>query len=88
MKYQNAGDVLPPELLREVRRYIPWGMLYIPCDDEQPRQWGKNSGTRAYYRERNGKIRDAWKCGASVAELAQTYLLSEKTIRRIVYTQT
>lgn len=30
MKYENAANILPPELLEEVRKYFPGGLLWIP----------------------------------------------------------
>lgn len=85
MKYQNAGDLLPPELLREVRKYVPSGLMYVPRDSEVPRPWGARNGTRSYYAIRNADICAAHAEGADLAELAEKYGLSEKTIRRILY---
>jgi len=30
MKYENATNILPPELLEEVRKYFPGGLLWVP----------------------------------------------------------
>jgi len=30
MKYENAANILPPELLEEVRKYFPSGLLWVP----------------------------------------------------------
>jgi len=30
MKYENAANILPPELLEEVRKYFPGGLLWVP----------------------------------------------------------
>ena len=35
MKYQNAGEILPPELLQMVQDYIQGGYLYVPKRDEK-----------------------------------------------------
>ena len=85
MQYQNAGELLPPQLLNEVRKYVPSGLLYVPRDREQPRPWGAHSGTRGYYEARNAEIRLSYEAGASVDELAESFGLSDKTIRRILY---
>jgi len=34
MKYENAANILPPELLEEVRKYFPGGMLWVPKKDD------------------------------------------------------
>ncbi|MFH1538203.1 MAG: helix-turn-helix domain-containing protein [bacterium] len=37
MKYENAADILPQELLEEIRRYFPDGLLWIPkTNDSRP----------------------------------------------------
>ncbi len=35
MKYINAMNVFPHELLVEIRKYIPEGFLYIPGIDKR-----------------------------------------------------
>ncbi len=30
MNYRNAAEILPEELINEIRRYYPGGMLWIP----------------------------------------------------------
>ena len=30
MKYKNAADILPEQLLEEVRKYFPGGLLWVP----------------------------------------------------------
>lgn len=40
MKYINAADVLPGELVAEISKYVNGELLYIPSlKDKQ--QWGK-----------------------------------------------
>ena len=46
MKYINAKELLPRELVEELQRYIQGGYLYIPANDEQRRCWGELSGCR------------------------------------------
>ncbi|MEW6202563.1 MAG: hypothetical protein AB1546_11335 [bacterium] len=37
MKYKNAADILPEQLLEEIRRYFPGGLLWIPkTNDSRP----------------------------------------------------
>ena len=56
MKYRNATDIFPDELLREIQKYSAGELIYIPQDRER-KQWGSNSGARSYYTERNAQIR-------------------------------
>ena len=54
MKYLNAADVLPEELLEQVSKYAGGKVLYVPIMDEK-RPWGEMSGSRQYFQERNQK---------------------------------
>jgi len=84
MKYQNAAEVLPEALLRELQRYAPGRVLYIPVPGKR-RQWGESSGARVFYRQRNEEIRERHRSGAPVEQLEEEYGLSYETIRKIVY---
>ena len=35
MKYKNANEILPPELIEEIQRYIQGESIYIPKKDKQ-----------------------------------------------------
>lgn len=35
MKYENAGEVLPEELLKEIQKYAAGKLLYIPKGEEK-----------------------------------------------------
>ena len=86
MKYKNASEILPEELLREVQKYASGELLYIPKAEGVRNAWGAGSGARAYYAARNEEIRYRhWKDRLSAAELAREYGLSEESIRRILY---
>ena len=41
MKYKNAVDILPQELLEEIRRYFPGGLLWIPRSNDSRRERDK-----------------------------------------------
>ena len=84
MKYQNAADLLPAELLREVQAYTDGKLLYIPKSAPKER-WGTASGSRSYYLERNQEIREQHRHGTSISVLAKRYHLSVSTIKKIVY---
>lgn len=83
MKYINAADVLPEELVAEISKYVNGELLYVPSlKDKQ--QWGEASGSRKYYEDRNGKIREQYRKGDSIKQLADDFGLSYETIRKIV----
>ena len=84
MKYRNASEILPDELLREIQKYTSGEAIYIPQIAER-QKWGEGSGSRRYYEERNKKIRDSYQSGVSVDELVLTYNLSTESIRKIIY---
>ncbi|MBE6024806.1 MAG: hypothetical protein E7231_16780 [Cellulosilyticum sp.] len=83
MNYKNALHVLPDELLKEVQKYAAGENLYIPRVDER-KKWGEGSGARAYYKERNEKIRSAYEKGKKQDEIADDFGLSLDSIRRIL----
>lgn len=85
MKYVKAQTVLPDSLLTEIQKYIQGQYLYIPIEQENRKVWGQNTGTRAYISERNKSIRLKHSTGASVADLAEEFMLSVDSIKKIVY---
>ena len=46
MKYRNANDILPEQLVKELQKYMQAGYIYIPAKAEQHRSWGELSGYR------------------------------------------
>ena len=84
MAYRNAADVLPAELIEEIRKYMDGGLLYIPSGTDK-REWGLLSGAKEKYDRRNREIRERFRGRESVEELARQYFLSPESIRKIVY---
>lgn len=84
MNYQNAAEVLPSELLREIQIYIQGGLLYIP-DTAPKKKWGSKNGAKSYYEERNVRIRRAFEKKVTIKELSSQYGLAEGTIKKIIY---
>lgn len=84
MKYKNATDILPDELLREVQKYVAGEALYIPSDKER-KKWGDGSGARKFFKQRNEEIRNKFSNKVSIDKLAEEYCLSTETVRKIVY---
>jgi len=86
MKYKNASDVLPENLLKEVQKYAAGETLYFPKDKER-KKWGEATGSRAFFQERNAEIRTKYLKKMSIEHLADDYNLSVETIRKIVFRQ-
>ena len=86
MKYINAADILPQELLEEITRYASGKLLYVPSLHEKSSA-SERSGSKKYYRERNQKIKELFQQGQSMDDLAETFYLSNETIRKIIHTK-
>ena len=84
MKYENANNVLPPDLIRQVQKYAAGKLLYIP-QKEEPVAWGSLSGARQKLQKRNQRIYDEYKSGKGMGELSEEYFLSVDSIRKIIY---
>ena len=85
MKYENARDIFPPELLKQIQRYVSGKAIYIPSPETK--RWGETSGYRRYLRDRNRDIRRAFAKGRTIDALADEFCLSVESIRRIVYSK-
>ena len=83
MKYLNAADVLPKELLKELSVYVNGQLLYVPSV-ENKKSWGSKSGSKQYYEQRNSSIVDLHIKGVSIDELCEQFHLSYDTIRKII----
>lgn len=86
MNYENADDVLPDELLKEVKKYAAGKLLYIPQEQEK-KAWGEVSGYRHHLLKRNQFIVNKFLHGIEIRELSKEFFLSEETIKRIVYSR-
>ena len=76
MRYLNASEILPDELLREIQKYTQGETLYIPKENER-KKWGENSGSRSYYIERNSKILEKYREGQKKKVLIAGSLLQQ-----------
>jgi len=83
LKYVNAKDVLPPDVLSEVQKYTSGALIYIPKTEKIG--WGQLSGARQEVYLRNQNIVTDYQNGTSIYELMNEYCLSEASIRKIVY---
>ncbi|MES9685485.1 hypothetical protein CN514_19080 [Bacillus sp. AFS001701] len=87
MAYIKATAVLPEKLLLEIQKYVQGETLYIPKSEKVHKKWGSRSGTRKLIDNRNKAIKEAFKNGQSIEQLAKEYFLSIETIKKIVYTK-
>lgn len=85
MKYINAKEVLPEQLLTQLQEYVQGTMIYIPGRDAERAAWGESNGTRAQYLLRNREIIQLYRKGSRVDDLADRYHLSPCSIRKIVH---
>lgn len=86
MKYENASDILPQALLKEIQKYAAGKLLYIPSG-EVKRAWGEASGYRAQLKKRNRMIRNKYAHGITISELADENFLSLDSIKKIIYSK-
>ncbi|GGG12181.1 hypothetical protein GCM10010912_65750 [Paenibacillus albidus] len=86
VNYENAGDVLPEQLLKEVKKYAAGKLLYIPLEKEK-KAWGEVSGYRHFLVRRNQLILNMFLHGIEIRKLSKEFFLSEETIKRIVYSK-
>ncbi|MBP3656167.1 MAG: hypothetical protein J6K32_05660 [Clostridia bacterium] len=84
MKYKNAAQHLPEELLSQVQQYVDGEYLYIPRAEGNRRAWGEGTMTRRELRERDAAICEDHRSGKSARELADAYYLSVKSVQRIL----
>jgi len=84
MRYVNAQDVLPTDVLALVRQYVDGAYIYVPRKEENRKNWGDNTCSKIETKERNAKIYAQYKIGFKVDELAGQYFLSDKSIQRII----
>lgn len=85
MKYINADEIFPAELLKEIQKYVEGGMVYVPKPKGLRKKWGENTGSRAYLNRRNEKIRQQYDNGFTMNQLSDQFCLSIDSIKKIVY---
>ena len=84
MRYLNAEEILPAELLEQVQRYADGIYLYIPRRADHRQRWGSSTRYREELRQRNESIRFLNREGLTTEELADRFHLSVKTIQRVL----
>ena len=84
MKYENAKDILPESLLKQVQLYAEGKVIYIPKRGNAV-GWGEASGCREKLDRRNTLIRSRYSSGRSIMEIAEEFYLSPETVKKLVY---
>ena len=84
MKYVNAAEILPKQLLKELQTYIDGSVIYVPKASTK-KAWGAVNGTRTFYQERNREIQQLFQEGYPIDALAEQYGLACSTIKKIIY---
>lgn len=84
MKYVNAKDILPEDMLKQLQTYAAGTLLYVPKEGEE-KSWGEASGYRTYLLKRNRMILNFFQYGVSLDEIADVFGLSKETVKKIVY---
>lgn len=72
--------------MKEIQKYAAGKLLYIPSGEEK-KAWGETSGYRDQLQRRNLMIRNKYAHGVTVSELADEYLLSLDSIKKIIYSK-
>ena len=85
MSYIRADAILPRDLLEAIQHYVDGKLIYIPCREKQ--EWGSETSSKEFFRERNERILREHLGGMSVKALALRFSLSEKSIQRILRMQ-
>lgn len=84
MKYKNAGEILPEELVRQLQNYVQGEYIYIPKTTENRQKWGENTNHKREMILRNERIFEKYLEGESVDQIAKMFHLSPRSIRRII----
>ena len=85
MKYKNANNILPEELIENIQQYVQGEYIYIPiknrAEASQPTEYDVE------LQKRDEHIYTRRLEGISNKKLAEMYCLSESSIRRIIIKQ-
>ncbi|MBE9914912.1 hypothetical protein G8C92_12790 [Paenibacillus donghaensis] len=87
MRYINANEILPKELVEKLQDFVQGEYIYIPAIKDHHKNWGERSGFRKEIDRRNNEIIKAYSSGSSIQELAESYCLSVYAIRKIIYSK-
>lgn len=83
MKYKNAKNILPEELINQIQQYIQGDIIYIPIRGDKI-SWGEKSGAKKAIDTRNREIFELYSKGYTLSEIQNIFNLSESSIRKII----
>lgn len=83
MKYRNAAELLPPQLLQELQRYAQGEFFYVPKVKRE--SWGEGTGAKAFFSKRDKAIRSEFSRGVKLEKLSEDYFISEDAVKKIIY---
>jgi len=84
MRYINAQDIFPKDVLAMIQEFTDGAYIYIPRKNSKRKNWGDNTRSKIETKERNDKIYAQYKSGYSISQLSAEYYLSDKSIQRII----
>ena len=87
MKYVNAKDVLPQELIEQLQNYVQGSYVYIPKKEDTIKSSDKKTDYRIELEKRNAHIYLKYLQNWSHGQIAKLYHLSLPSIRRIILEQ-
>ncbi len=85
MKYKNAGEIIPSELIEEIQKYIQGEFVYIPKKDKQVCK--ADTEYKIELAKRNARIYTMHLEGICNERLAKNFSLAQSSIRRIIIEQ-
>ncbi len=84
MRYLKAQNILDEKLVEAIQQHIDGVYLYIPRKVENKKPWGETSGIKQELIDRNSRIYNEFMAGTSIHSIAESWFLTEHTIRRII----
>lgn len=87
MKYVNAKDILPKELIEQLQNYVQGSYVYIPQKEDTIKSPDKKTDYRIELEKRNAHIYLKYLQNWSHGQIAKLYHLSLPSIRRIILEQ-
>lgn len=84
MGYIKAEEILPIEIIEMIQQYVDGANIYVPRKADNRASWGQKNQAKEKMYARNMEIYNEYSNGAKVAQLAERYYLSEKSIWRIL----
>ena len=85
MKYRNANSILPDELIERLQEYVQGEYIYVPIKNKF--RLGSKTSYKEELEKRDAHIYIKSLEGFSNSQLAESFHLSESSIRRIIIKQ-